>query len=188
MKGKALLALVIAAFAIMAIFAAPHVYIGIEHFLYPIEHEKLICEYADMYELDVYTVLGLIKAESNFVSDAESHKGARGLMQLTEETAKWAAKKCGTDDFDVSDLNEPEMNIKLGCWYLSYLLDVYDGDLTLALCAYNAGSGNVARWLENEKYSKDGITLDEIPFEETKQYVIKTKEYSKKYKELYSDL
>ncbi len=185
MRGKTLFVVVIIALAVLAAFASPFIYEGVMRFVYPLEHEDIVSKYADEYGLDTYMVLGLIKAESNFVTDAESHQGAKGLMQLTESTAVWVAEKIGLENFEVTELDDPETNIMLGCWYLDYLIDAYDGDLTLALCAYNAGSGNVAKWLANEKYSKDGETLDEIPFAETKNYVVKTKEYSEKYKEMY---
>lgn len=188
MKGKTLFVIILAAIVLLGAFAVPHIYDGVMDFIYPLRHEDIVKKYAEKYELDPYMVLGLIKAESNFVTDAESHQGAKGLMQLTNSTAIWVAEKNGIEDFDVASLADPETNISLGCWYIDYLLDAYDGDLTLALCAYNAGGGNVAKWLKNEKYSKDGETLDDIPFAETKKYVEKIEEYREKYKEMYPDI
>lgn len=187
MKGKtafAIIAIVVAA----AIFAAPRIYNKIMRIIYPVDCADTVGTYAAKNELDPYLVLGLIKAESNFVSDACSHRGARGLMQLTESTAEWAAGKMQLENFDVSVLNEPETNIKIGCWYLKYLLDEYNGDIELALCAYNAGIGNVGKWLANDKYSSDGKTLDVIPFPETENYVMNTRKYMKKYIKLYPTL
>ena len=185
MKGKFLFVVVIVVIILLVSVSVPKVYDGVVHFLYPLEHEQLVKKYADKYGLDRYFVLGVIKAESNFVTDAKSHQGAAGLMQLTENTATWIAEKNNIGDFNINDLSDPETNIMLGCWYLDYLIDAYDGDLTLALCAYNAGSGNVAKWLGSEEYSKDGKTLVDIPFSETKEYVKKIMEYRQKYKELY---
>ncbi|HIV02877.1 MAG TPA: lytic transglycosylase domain-containing protein [Candidatus Aphodoplasma excrementigallinarum] len=156
--------------------------------LYPVAYEHTVLEHARKNELDPYLVLGLIKAESNFVCDAQSHKDAKGLMQLTDSTAEWVAGKMGMEGFTTDQLSDPEVNISLGCWYLRHLLNSYDGDQTLALCAYNAGSGNVDKWLSDSRYSSNGETLDAIPFPETENYVQNTEKYTKQYKKLYPSL
>lgn len=188
MRGKNRFFAVLLVIVLLAAFAFPYVYSGIMKIIYPLKHEDTIKRYANEYDLDVYAVFGIIKAESNFVVDAQSHKGAMGLMQLTESTAWWIADKIGMDDFSLKDLSEPETNVRMGCWYLDYLLDAYDENLELALCAYNAGSGNVSKWLANEQYSDDGRNLDVIPFPETEQYVEKIKKYMKTYKEMYPEI
>ncbi|MBE7027336.1 MAG: lytic transglycosylase domain-containing protein, partial [Ruminococcaceae bacterium] len=105
-----------------------------------------------------------------------------------DSTATWIAEKMGYKNFSASELSNPQKNIEIGCWYLRCLLDKYNGDTILALCAYNAGSGNVNAWLSNEQYSKDGKTLDNIPFSETRHYVANTQKYTEKYKKLYPDI
>lgn len=148
--------------------------------LYPLRYDEYINSYTDEYSLNKYLVMALIKAESNYIYDA--HSGvARGLMQITDETSDWICKKLSLENINIED---PKTNINMGCYYLSYLLDYYKNDETLALCAYNAGMGNVNKWLLDERYSKDGITLDDIPFAETRQYIEKIK----KYKEIYFNL
>ena len=150
---------------------------------YPLRYEELIYEYSKEYNLDEFLVMALIKAESNYIYDA--HSGiARGLMQITDETALWIAEKLSLD-FSAEDIENPRMNINMGCFYLSYLLDYYNGDETLALSAYNAGMGNVNNWLKNEEYSKDNKTLDEIPYAETKQYIEKIRKNKEIYISLY---
>ena len=186
-KGKVVW-LVLLVVILLCAFLAPTAYDRVQRMMYPVAYEQIVKVNAEENELDPYLVLGLIKAESNFVSDAESHKEAKGLMQLTDSTAEWVAQKMGMEHFSIEQLSDPETNITLGCWYLRYLLDSYDGDMTLALCAYNAGSGNVGKWLGDERYSKNGETLDTIPFPETKSYVCNTEKYAEKYRKLYPRL
>ena len=151
--------------------------------LYPLRYEEYIIEYSNKYELDKYLVMSLIKAESNYIYDA--HSGfARGLMQITDDTALWISEKLDTD-FKYEDLNNPQININMGCYYLKYLTDYYKGNTSLALAAYNAGMGNVNRWLSDSRYSKTGNTLDYIPFPETEKYVEKVNKGINIYKKLY---
>lgn len=138
-----------------------------KNFLYPSEYNYIIKHYAEEYDLDPNLVMAIVKTESNFVVDAHSGK-ASGLMQLTEETASWLAEELGIENMDLTD---PEQNIQMGCYYFRHLLDYYEGNVDVALAAYNGGMGNVNSWLRNSKYSKDGKNLDYIPFEETSDYV-----------------
>ena len=128
--------------------------------------------------------MAIIKAESNFIEDAHSGK-ASGLMQLTDETAKWIADKLGKDTEEVN-LNNPRDNIQLGCYYIRYLINYYDGNVDVALAAYNGGMGNVDRWLGDKKYSDDGKTLKNIPFKETREYVKKVNSETLVYEKMMS--
>lgn len=127
----------------------------------------------------------VIKAESSFNSDARSHKNAKGLMQITEETAYDIATQMGIEGYDVSMLHEPEVNIAMGCWYLNDLSKEFNGNMDLVLAAYNAGRGNVQKWLKDNRYSSDGETLSYIPFAETDKYVKKVKVNFDVYRFLY---
>lgn len=180
--------MVILAVVIAAAFLIGPVTQGVLRLLYPLNYEDRILECAMEYNVDPYLIMGLIKAESNFVPDARSHKDAMGLMQLTESTAQWVAGQVGLENYSPEMLSDPDTNIGLGVWYLSYLLKEYDGDNTLALCAYNAGMGNVGKWLASDKYSQDGKTLHTIPFSDTRCYVDNTQEYAQMYRKLYPDL
>lgn len=151
--------------------------------IYPLKYENYIEEYSNEYKLDKYLVMAVIKAESNYKPDA--HSGvARGLMQITAGTAEWLVEKMGLE-FSSEDIENPEINIAMGCRYLRYLLDMYEGDTQLAVAAYNAGPGNVAKWLADEKCSADSKTLDYIPFGETRRYAEKVEKYYRVYKRLY---
>lgn len=128
--------------------------------------------------------MAIIKTESNFVEDAHSGK-ASGLMQLTDDTAAWIAQKLETDIKHV-DIYNPADNIEFGCYYIRYLIDYYNGNVDVALAAYNGGMGNVDKWLSNKNYSDDGKTLKKIPFKETREYVKKVNNEKEVYEKMMS--
>ena len=128
--------------------------------------------------------MAIIKTESNFVEDAHSGK-ASGLMQLTDDTAAWIAQKLDTDIKHV-DIYNPADNIEFGCYYIRYLIDYYNGNVDVALAAYNGGMGNVDKWLSNKNYSDDGKTLKKIPFKETREYVKKVNNEKEVYEKMMS--
>lgn len=153
--------------------------------MYPYDYDIYIEYYAEEYGLDPYFVAAVIREESRFVPNAQSHRSANGLMQLTDETGEWIAEKLGISEYQHEMILDPETNIRMGCWYLAYLKELYQGDDTLVLAAYNAGSSNVNRWLKNSEYSKDGVTLTKIPFEETEAYVKKVFDAYEHYIKIY---
>ena len=172
---RAILCIVTAAVMIFAAFFVCRA-------VFPIKYGSQIRKACTNNNTDMYLVLALIKAESNFNPNAVSRAGAKGLMQLTEETFSHCCKKMNSEN---ADILSPEDNINAGVWYLAYLLDKYNGSVTNAVAAYNAGSSNVDKWLKDESLSKDGIEPDVIPFGETKRHVQKTKRYTKIYRFLY---
>lgn len=149
--------------------------------LYPLKYRAYIEEYSALYGLDEFFVMGVISAESRFSEEAVSHKSAKGLMQLRDETARWCAEKFGID----GELYAPNVNIQIGCAYLAYLLDLFGGNEKNALAAYNAGQGKVAEWLDNPAYSSDGKNLDAIPYGETRHYVRRVKKREYIYRKIY---
>ena len=148
-------------------------------------------EYVDMYSkennLDPLFVLSVIKSESNFDDNAHSHKNAVGLMQITVETGEWAANEMGYTTFLKDDLYDEQYNIRMGCWYLRWLGDMFNNNRDLMVAAYNAGPTNVQNWLENKEYSSNGKELEYIPFGETKKYVDKVNTYYNVYEYLYGE-
>ncbi|MGN1231332.1 MAG: lytic transglycosylase domain-containing protein [Anaerotignum sp.] len=136
----------------------------------PLKYQDMVEKYAKQYQLEESLVYGVIFCESRFDPEVVSSAEAVGLMQVTKETGFWAAAQMGLDPHTI-DLTDPDTNIRIGCWYLHWLNEKFDGVEDTALAGYNAGHGNVAKWLADEEMSRDGITLDEIPYEETKSYV-----------------
>ena len=130
-------------------------------------------------------IYSIIKAESNFDIGATSNRGAAGLMQLMDNTAK---EICENEVFDYESgttLYNPENNIKLGTKYFADLKDIYKND-NVALAAYNAGSGNVNKWIDEGVIKADGSDIENIPFKETNTYVRKILKNYKIYRKLYS--
>ena len=180
--------LLVAVLGIAAIFIS-NAYFGsdiadkIRKTQYPVKYEYFVEKYSNQYGLDKYLVYSVIRCESRFDRHAVSSADAKGLMQLTDETGEHCAKRANIDKFDSSALFDPEINIHLGCYYLSELLKKY-GSVDTALAAYNGGPGNVDKWLRNSRYS-DGKNLISIPFDETKNYVKRVNDSIKMYKTIY---
>lgn len=154
---------------------------------YPLKYRDMVVQYSIVNNLDPFFVFSVMKAESSFIPDAISVKKARGLMQLTENTALWGARVLKLDNFNVEQLFQPEINIRLGTWYLGMLMEEYAGDAALVAAAYNGGNGNVNGWLKNPMYSDSGITLDRIPIRETEVYVDRVMNNYYVYKSLYQN-
>ena len=133
----------------------------IDRIRYPLHYQQIVRGHARNYHLDPALVAAVIYQESKFRADAKSSSGAIGLMQLRPETAEGIAIRTGGTHFQVSDLYNPEINVRYGSWYLRHLLDKY-GDERDALAAYNAGQRNVDEWHAEGK---------DIQFPETRAYV-----------------
>lgn len=153
--------------------------------IYKLEYKEQIETYAKEFKIDPYLVASVIWAESNYDPEAVSGRGAIGLMQIMPDTGEWIAQKLGENEFKVEDLKKPEVNIRYGCWYLSYLLERFPGQLENVIAGYNAGPNKVQQWLDSEKYSSNGEKLDSIPYSETENYVEKVTIAYEKYKEYY---
>ncbi|MBX3634654.1 MAG: lytic transglycosylase domain-containing protein [Rubrivivax sp.] len=121
--------------------------------------------------LDPALMYGLIRQESRFITDARSHVGASGLMQLMPATARWTARKVGLP-FTPGMINDPQVNLHLGASYLKLVLDDFDGSLAMATAAYNAGPGRPRRWREVSTVEA-AAWAEGIPFNETRDYVKK---------------
>ena len=122
--------------------------------------------------LDPAYVYGLIRQESRFIQNARSHVGASGLMQIMPGTANYVAKKIGMNGFSVASLNDIRTNITLGTQYLNMVLANLGGSQTLATAAYNAGPSRPRRW-RNGPVLEAAIWAENIPFQETRDYVKK---------------
>ena len=144
---------------------------------FPMPLRETVVRRAGDIKLEPAFVYGLIRQESRFITDARSHVGASGLMQVMPATAKWTAKKIGMNNFQVQQLNEHETNVAIGTGYLKLVLDDFDGSMPLAAAAYNAGPSRSRRW----RAPNDGtgpvlegaIWAENVPFNETRDYVKK---------------
>ncbi len=151
--------------------------------LYPVRYSELVEQNADSFNIEKELLYALIKTESGFDKEAVSSVGAKGLTQITPDTFEWLQTKTG-EAYEDDALFEPEISVYYGSFFLDMLLQEF-GDTRTALAAYHAGRGIVNQWLADERYSKDGKTLDEIPYGDTAGYVEKVIKTYEKYKKLY---
>lgn len=155
-------------------------------FFYPQKYSEYVSLSASAYGVDESLVYAVIRTESGFRQEVESSAGAMGLMQLMPDTFEWLQTKRDVDTvLSESYLLDPKTNIDYGTYFLSYLLNKYDGNESTAVAAYNAGMTTVDNWLKDSMYSSDGITLSNIPYEETSNYVIRVEKTQSMYEKLY---
>jgi soluble lytic murein transglycosylase len=172
---------VLAALAVVAAVAGGFLYVQTarpgwwERLWYPLSYAPIVRGHARNYDLDPALLAAVIYQESKFRADSRSSSGAIGLMQLLPDTAKGIALHTGGSRFRVSDLYDPEINVRYGCWYLRHLLLKY-GDEETALAAYNAGQANVDGWRAR------GVG---IQFAETRNYVRRVEELKTIYRHAY---
>ncbi len=144
---------------------------------FPMPHKDAVIARARTINLDPAYVYGLIRQESRFVTDARSHVGAAGLMQVMPATAKWTAKKIGLTNFTADQINDRDTNIAIGTGYLKLVLDSFEGSMPLAAGAYNAGPSRSRRWRAPNDGSgpvlEGAIWAENVPFNETRDYVKK---------------
>jgi peptidoglycan lytic transglycosylase len=157
---------------------------AVKEVVLPLRHEDIIRQQAHEKHLDPALVAGVIYTESRF-RDQTSNAGAKGLMQLTPETAKFVERLSGGSTFRVSDLSTPQVNIAYGTYYLRYLLDRYGDNEALALAAYNGGEGNVDRWVDAARREGKALSIDAIPFGETRAYVRSVQSAARQYRDNY---
>jgi peptidoglycan lytic transglycosylase len=152
---------------------------AIREFTLPLRHEDIIRQQAAEKGVDASLIAAVIYAESRF-QDQTSHAGARGLMQITPDTANDIERRSGGTTFEVKDLSDPQINISYGTFYLGELLQRYDGNAVAALAAYNAGPGNADSW------GGSSMSADDIPTAETRGYVDQVLDKQKDYRDTYA--
>lgn len=179
--------IIIVGILIFALLIGVAGFFGYRYYLsnaYPLEYQEYVERYAKENNIDKYLVYAVIKTESGFRPDAVSNVGARGLMQIMEDTFEWIKFKSGDNDAVYYDMYDAENNIKYGCRLLGYLTEEF-GNVEAVAAAYHAGRGNVNEWLADKRYSADGIHLDKIPISDTAHYVSKIQKAINKYVKLY---
>ncbi|WP_229711369.1 lytic transglycosylase domain-containing protein [Pectinatus frisingensis] len=156
-------------------------------YLYPYPYEITIEKYARQYNIDDSLVAGIVLAESRFIPDAKSHRGAIGLMQIMPETGRWIASNIDDKTYNDNKLYDPETNIHYGVWYLSFLMKEFNRNEILTIAAYNAGHGQIEQWRNTYSWNSSFDDYNKIPFKETRDYVQKVLNNKKSYQKLYRD-
>ena len=167
-------------FAFTLSFAGYKTFLSLTH---PIKYESIIIENAQKYNLPSELVASVINVESGFNKNAVSSQNAVGLMQIKESTALYLIDYYNLENKNINLFDE-KTNINFGCLYLNYLINKFN-NLDTALASYNAGETRVRVWLNDKHFSLDGITLIDIPYGETKNYVKKVNENLKFYKRVF---
>lgn len=146
----------------------------------PLRHDDIIRQQADRFDLDPALIAAVINQESGF-QDQTSHAGARGLMQITPDTADTIETLSGGETFVYDDLADPDLNIRYGTFYLRHLFDRFEGNEVAALAAYNGGPENVESW------GGADLEVDDIEFPETRAYVEDVLSDRDAYRDNYAD-
>lgn len=154
-------------------------------YVYPLPYKDLVFALSKEYRVDPYLVYAVMRTESRCIPNATSPKGARGLMQIMPETGAWIAEKIKMNGFHSNMLYEPAVNVRLGTWYIASLEEEFDGNVVLALAAYNGGRGNVKQWKQQYGWRGNFTDTAQIPYKETREYVLKVLDAYSNYKKLY---
>jgi soluble lytic murein transglycosylase len=179
-RGRWTLIAVVVAAAAALIVVKLDVDEAIREVTLPLRHDDIIRQQAERFDLDPALVAAIINQESGF-SDQTSHAGARGLMQITPDTADTIETLSGGETFVYEDLANPDLNIRYGTFYLRHLLDRFGGNEVAALAAYNAGPENVEAWGGSE------LEIEGIEFPETRAYVEEVLADREAYRDNYAD-
>lgn len=184
-KNKGILVIIVA--VIFIFLSSIIINFAIKHLFYPLKYKDEVLTYSNKYGVDPYLIFAIINSESGFNKDAVSSKNAKGLMQITQETAKEINDEINsTDELTDTNIFDENINVEIGCKYFASLVDRYNGNYYLAICAYNAGIGNVNSWIDDGKVSSTLDTTNvELPFSETTNYLRKVINNYDMYKKLY---
>jgi soluble lytic murein transglycosylase len=168
----------------LVVVLSPAVHHAVNEIALPLRHDDIIRQQAAQKNLDPALIAAVIDTESHF-RDETSAAGARGLMQITPATASYIEHLSGGTTFTLADLSTPQVNISYGAYYLHYLIGRYGGNEKLALAAYNAGDTNLDRWLAAARVAGPPLTLADIPFAETRDYVSRVESAKAAYRRTY---
>ena len=158
---------------------------------YPLVRPELVWQWARRFDVDPYLVYGIMRQESTYRNTALSPVGAIGLIQVMPSTGARVAALLGEHRYSPGDLEEPAINLRYGIFYLSRLLDRFDGNFPLAVASYNGGPHNVSRWYRPWSTGTAGsaIPLDAfvetIQYDETRDYVKRVSGHYARYVEIY---
>jgi soluble lytic murein transglycosylase len=154
--------------------------------MYPLYHYELIERSANDFDVDPMLVVAIVRVESKFQETNVSRAGAIGLMQLMPETAEWIADQSGLSYNSPEELALPEVNIRLGSWYVAYLEKRFKGNRIAAIAAYNSGPSRVESWLKEGVWDGTLENLNQIPVGETRHFVQRVLYNYERYKAIYT--
>ncbi|MDL2219716.1 lytic transglycosylase domain-containing protein [Ruminococcaceae bacterium OttesenSCG-928-O06] len=179
--------LLLAAVALVLLAGGLFAWRQAQNTLYPRRYTVEVEHWAAEYELDPLLLYAFVRTESSFNAKAESSAGARGLMQMTEDTFDWIKSRIArTEAVVYEDLYDADTAIRFGACFLSLCLQRYHGDVGTAAAAYHSGWTTVDNLLQDEQYSADGKTLTEFPYRQMNHYVNKITQCYQKYQKLYA--
>ena len=181
-RPRVVLPILLLALAMLAFYMS---YVEFNKSAYPLGFEEAVMQNSALHDLPPGLVFAVIRTESGFRPHVVSHYGARGLMQITEDTFDWIQFRYGKTDEAYEDLFDPIINIEYGTALLRLLLDEFH-TVPNALSAYHAGWGNATRWLANPEFAPDGENITNIPFLDTRYYVFRVLETWETYRRLYN--
>lgn len=153
-----------------------------------LEYGNQIVAYSRENQVNPAIISAIIFAESRFDTQARSHKGALGLMQIMPETGAGVARELNWKDFSPQDLLDPDKNLRVGIRYISYLKRRFNNNDYLALASYNAGFRNVDNWIAEGIWDGNKVRIEQIPFPETRKYLLRIMFLKRIYGYLYPDL
>jgi soluble lytic murein transglycosylase len=176
-------ALLLVLFSVLSVIT--HIERKINEISYPLTYGEYVSRYSLEFDVPQEVIYSIIYCESSFQPEVVSSVGAVGLMQLLPSTFSDLQKRLG-ESYSDNALLDPEINIRYGTYYLSYLYDIFH-EWETVYAAYNAGMGRVKGWLQNKEYSEDGVLLTSIPYSETEKYVKSVSTAVEKYRELLNE-
>jgi soluble lytic murein transglycosylase len=151
---------------------------------YPRPYQEIVAAAAETYSIDPLLIWAVMRVESSYETDALSLAGARGLLQLMPSTQEWISEQL-KQETQPGDAYVPEENINMGAWFLSYLLDYFEGDLDLAIMAYNAGAASVEEWQADPMVNDRDDLIRWVWYGESREYLQRVSLAYSIYQELY---
>jgi soluble lytic murein transglycosylase len=152
---------------------------------YPRPYSATVEAAAAEFDVDPLLIWAVMREESRYDLEALSYAGARGLMQVMPSTQSWIAEQLD-EDIQPGDAYTPGANIRMGAWFLHFLVDYFEGDLELAIAAYNGGAASVESWQADPLVSNRDDLLRWIGFGETREYLERVSLSYRVYQELYA--
>jgi len=181
---RAIVVLLIICLSIGVGFTVDAIWSLVEQQMYPTDYSELILQASKEFGVPEDVIFATIKVESDFDPNAISSVGARGLMQMMPSTFEWLTGDEHLGEHrSVKELKDPEISIRYGTYYLSYLYKKFNYNWDIAFAAYNGGETNVAKWLKDPKCVDEQGNLTYIPIPETANYVKKIKKALEYYQE-----